>query len=182
MNQALEIDRIQLDSEPTLMIHREKDGLGLYRMDVAIDGISVGRIARGRVGSYRVAEGDHPLVLRIVSFHFGPIPLHFEAGDRLAIRCISNQPPLHRWHVHAFWFLMAFSALHKLGGFFPAVGKFVDENLLIELFVTLGLGLAGMIAYFREAYRSGAHRGTWLHVGVESDRRGHLFNDWVAPT
>ncbi|QEH39193.1 hypothetical protein OJF2_78050 [Aquisphaera giovannonii] len=170
------------ESGAELAIHRAPDGLGLFRLEVLVDGERVGRLKNGRGAAWPVAAGVRSLGLRLGGHAFGPIPLEIEAGDRVTVRCRLNQPPLHPLHLHAFWFLIAFAILKTIGDSVPAVDAFLRRHLVVELLVMLALGSLGMFLYFREAIRSGGLRGTRMYLDVESEAGGVVFREWIDPS
>jgi hypothetical protein len=81
-----------------------------------------------------------------------------EPGDQVELACTTNQLPLHPWHVHCLWFLFLYGALCCAGFFVPAIRNFVEDHLVSEVLIAVGIGWIGMIIYFRRAYVAGAWR------------------------
>ncbi len=154
------------DRAATITIERATGHLcALLPLRVFIDGRLAGKLRRNRRGEFLVPAGEHVVAVALASYPAGPFLVCLEPGARVDLVCGSNQPPMHPWHVHAFWFLFLFVTLDAIGSIVPPIRAFVRGNLLAEALIVLALGFIGMMLHFRQVRASNAWRpALWLEM------------------
>ena len=136
-----------------------------WPLQVFIGGRPAGLVRRGRRCEFPVPAGEYLVAVALASHPAGPVSVCLGPGDRVDLIYGSNQPPMHPWHVHAFWFFCLFVALDAMGSIVPPIRTFVRQHLVWEAFIALGFGLSGLILYFRRVHASGSWRpALWLEV------------------
>jgi hypothetical protein len=136
-----------------------------WPLQVFIDGRPAGRLRRGRRCEFPVPAGEHLIAVSLASHPAGPLSVCLGPGDRVELICGSNQPPMHPWHVHAFWFFCLFAALEAMGSVVPPIRAFVRQHLVGEAFIALGFGLIGLTLYVRRVHTSNSWRpALWLEI------------------
>jgi hypothetical protein len=172
----------------TLLIERPTtDALGFPASLVVVDGQAIGRLKKGRPVAFSVPAGDRLVTVWPANLWGQPIDhesllaqlawepaasirLRLEPGGRAELLCQSNQPRLHPLVWYAGCFFILGGVLEGLGRCFPAVKAAQDTlelPLLVAFLAALVLGPAGLVIWFRRAWRAGGFRGTVVSLTLK---------------
>lgn len=148
---------MHVDETAIVSVVRETGQLAWpFSLHVYIDGKLVTFLRPKQTHEFEVPAGNHVVAATLSHLAAEPVNVELKPEEYLELTCTTNQPPLHPLHVHFIYLSFLFGAVCCVGFFVPAIKKFVDEHLVAELIVGMGLGLIGMFIHFRKLHKANA--------------------------
>ena len=127
-----------------------------FPLRIYINGNPVGSLRPKEATEFIVEPGTYTIETRLNHLRTEPLTAEVGVSERLKLVCTTNQLPLHPLHTHSLFLLFAFVLLWCIGLFVPAVRKFVNDHLVIEVLIGTALGMMGLFFYFRKLHAAGA--------------------------